>query len=300
MECPDCGAYVGEEDQFCGECGRPIQHPTPAGEPLAPEAVKHAPAEPAVGAKPAPPVAPALPALEGLLRRRTLLLVSAGATVVALLCACVAMLVIWAANQSTTPPAPTEAISAPGALLYEDDFEDPESGWDVYNDGDTLAIYSGGEYRLAVYQENYVTWAGPEPGLDLSDFVMEAEARLVEGPLDNNLGLLVRYQEDNEHFYWFQISSDGYFSVDLWEEGKWTSLVPWEASPAIQQGLNATNRLRLVCRGSEFQFYVNDSLLTTLVEDTYRTGNIGLAIGTFDEPGVVAHFDNVQVRALQE
>ncbi|MGC9333024.1 MAG: hypothetical protein ACP5JJ_02680 [Anaerolineae bacterium] len=299
MECPDCGAYVGEEDQFCGECGRPIQHPAPASEPLTPEAVKDAPAEPAARARPAPPAAPTLPALEGLLRRRTLLLVSAGVTVAVLLCACVAVLVIWVANRSTMAPAPTEASSAPGALLYEDDFEDPESGWDVYNDGDTLAIYSSGEYRLAVYEENYVTWANPEPALDLSDFLLEAEARQVEGALDNNLGLLVRY-EDDEHFYWFQISSDGYFSVDLWEEGEWTSLVGWEASPAIQQGLDATNRLRLVCRGNEFEFYVNDSLLTTLVEGTYSTGNIGLAIGTFDEPGVVVHFDNVLVRALEE
>ena len=122
----------------------------------------------------------------------------------------------------------------------------------------------------------------------------------MEGPLDNNLGLLVRYQDDDDSFYWFQISSDGYFSVDLREADDWVSLVGWQASEAIEQGLNATNRLRLVCQGNEFAFYVNDSLLTMLVDDAYAAGNIGLAAGAFDEPGVVIHFDNLKVYALQE
>jgi hypothetical protein len=300
MQCPDCGAYVGEEDQFCGECGHPVRPLPPAGEPPTPEAVKDVTTEALPRVRPAPSVAPEAPLSMGLRRRRTAFWVSLGGMVAALLCACIAVLVVWAVNRSATPAVPTEPSFAPGALLYEDDFEDPESGWDAYNDGDTLAIYSGGEYRLAVYRENYVIWTSPEPALDLSDFAIEVEARQVEGPLDNNLGLLVRYKEDDDHFYWFQISGDGYFSVDLWEGGDWVSLVSWEASPAIQEGLNATNRLQLQCRGNEFIFYVNDAPVTTLVDDAYGLGNIGLAAGTFDEPGVVVHFDNLKVHALQD
>jgi hypothetical protein len=300
MECPECGAYVGEEDQFCGECGYPIQPPAPEAEPATPEVGKVLAAQVPAPVRPASSVAPEPPPSQLSWRRRPLLWISVAGVLAALLCACLAVLAIWVASRSTTTPVPTETSFVPGALLYEDDFEDPGSGWDVYNDGDTQAIYSGGEYRLAIYTDNYVVWTTPEPALDLSDFVIEVEARQVEGPLDNNLGLLVRYQEDDDSFYWFQISSDGYFSVDLHEGGDWVSLVGWEASSAIEQGLDATNRLRLVCRGNEFRFYVNDSPLTSLVDHTYTTGNIGLAAGTFDEPGVVVLFDNLQVYALQD
>lgn len=300
MQCPDCGAYIGEKDQFCGECGRPVRRSTPESEALTPEAVKDVPTEALDRVKPAPSVAPEAPPATVSQRRRPLFWLSIAVTIAALLCACIAVVVILVASRSSTPAVPTEAGFVPGALLYEDDFQDPESGWDAYNDGDTLAIYSGGEYRLAVYTDSYVVWTTPEPALDLADFAIEVEARQVEGPLDNNLGLLIRYQEDDDSFYWFQISSDGYFSVDLREGGDWISLVGWEASPAIEQGLNATNRLRLASRDNEFTFYVNDSPVTTLVDGAYAAGNIGLAAGTFDEPGVVVHFDNLKVYALQE
>lgn len=300
MQCPNCGAHIGDEDQFCGECGRPVGALTPEGKPLTPEAVKDVTTEALSRAKPAPAVAPEAP-LAGRLRGRPLLFwVSFAAMITAMLCACIAVVVVWVASRGSGPTVPTDVVLAPGALLYEDDFEDPESGWDAYNDGDTLAIYSGGQYRLAVYTDSYVVWTTPEPALDLADFVLEVEARQVEGPLDNNLGLLVRYQEGDDSFYWFQISSDGYFSVDLREADDWTSLIGWQASDAIAQGLNATNHLRLVCRGNEFTFYVNDSPLTTLVDDAYAAGNIGLAAGAFDEPGVVIHFDNLKVYALQD
>jgi hypothetical protein len=300
MQCPDCGAYIGEEDQFCGECGRPVVPLTPTGAPLTPEAVRDVTTETLARVKPAPSVAPEAPLSTGLLSRRPLFWVSLAGAIAALLCACLAVIVIWAVGRSSTSAVPTASSLVPGTLLYEDDFEDPESGWDAHNDGDTLSIYSGGEYRLAVYTDSYVVWTTPEPALDLSDFAIEVEARQVEGPLDNNLGLLVRYQENVDDFYWFQISSDGYFSVDLREGGDWQSLIGWEASPAIEQGLDVTNRLRLVCRSNEFNFYVNDSLVTTLVDDAYATGNIGLAAGSFDEPGVVVHFDNLKVYALQD
>jgi len=109
----------------------------------------------------------------------------------------------------------------------------------------------------------------------------------MEGPLDNNLGVLVRYQSDDDNFYWFQISSDGYFAIDLMQAGEWVTLVSWEASTAIRQGLDVVNRLRVECEGSQFAFAVNGTDLATITDATLSTGSIGLAAGTFGEPGVV-------------
>jgi uncharacterized membrane protein YvbJ len=40
MNCPDCGATVGEEDLFCGECGCSLAKEQPTGESLLPEEAK--------------------------------------------------------------------------------------------------------------------------------------------------------------------------------------------------------------------------------------------------------------------
>ena len=126
------------------------------------------------------------------------------------------------------------------------------------------------------------------------------DAWQVEGPLDNNLGLLVRYQGDDDSFYWFQISSDGYYSVDLLQAGEWMSLAAWEPSTAIQQGPGAVNHLVVECDGSEFDFSVNGTYLTTITDPSFASGSIGLAAGAFAEPGVVVQFDNLKVTELEE
>ena len=198
---------------------------------------------------------------------------------------------------ATSTPIPTATISS---FYYEDDFDDPSSGWDVYDGDNIQAVYEDGEYRLAVYRDNYVAWGGPDLQQEFANFEVVVEARVVEGPLDNNFGLLVRYEWASESFYWFQISSDGFYAVDLFQEGEFVTLVGWEASEAIKQGLGATNYLKVVCRGNRFHFYVNDVHLVDVTDDTLVAGNVGLATGTFDEPGVVVHYDNLRVGRLQE
>jgi len=187
-----------------------------------------------------------------------------------------------------------------GTVLYGDDFSDPGSGWDIYDNGDTEAGYADGGYRLGVYLDNYVTWGNPTPPLALADVQVEVDARAVEGPLDNTFGILVRYQPDDENYYNFQISSDGFYAVDLMQAGEWVSLVAWEESDAIVQGLEATNHLIVICEGDRYYFYVNGTFLVEVTDSTLDSGNIGLLAGTFDEPGVVVHFDNIRVTALSE
>lgn len=185
-------------------------------------------------------------------------------------------------------------------LIYEESFDDPASGWDVYTKDYHRAGYVEGEYRLGIYRDNSVIWGYPLDSVQFTDFVVEVDARQVAGPLDNNLGLLVRYQAGGEDFYWFQVSGDGYYSVDQLLADEWVTLVNWQPSTAINQGHGVTNRLQVVCDGDRFSFYVNDDHLVDVTDGTFRTGTIGLAAGTFDESGVVVHFDNLKVYAFQE
>ncbi len=324
MQCPDCGAYYVETDDFCGECGRPLRQATPpAGPPLSPDEAKDLPTM-NVGAAPPPRAAPAAiapktprqAAPQKAVRKKTNLMPALLMAAIGLVLCCLFAggVFLWLGSTSATPtpwptdtqpppptqpPLPTEPPpdkgASPAALIYADDFSDIDSGWDVAFENDTEAEYAIGEYRLAVYRTDYVAWGNPSMAPLFGDIRVEVDARHVEGPLDNNYGLLVRYQDDTDDFLWFQISSDGYFSVDLREGGEWVTLVPWEQSDAIRQGEGITNHLAVEAIGNQFGFYVNDAFLVDLVADPFLVGNIGLAVGAFDEPGVVIHFDNVMV-----
>jgi hypothetical protein len=195
---------------------------------------------------------------------------------------------------------PTGSVPAQGARLYQDDFHDPGSGWDSWSGDDTAAEYVDGEYRLVVNRENYMAWSYPVSGQEFADLAIEVDARQVEGSLESTFGLIVRHQVDDDHYYWFQISGDGYYSVELKWDGEWTFLQEWEPSNAINQGLGATNHLRVIGTGDWFIFYVNDTRLTDVIDDTLRSGRVGLAAGAYDDPPVVVHFDNLSVFALEE
>jgi hypothetical protein len=214
------------------------------------------------------------------------------------LCVCAAGVALFVIGWTAGTPTPA-AEPAAAALLYEENFDTP-SGWNEYEDEDTSAEYVEGGYRLGVKSADFVTWGNPEDLPQFSDFRIDVDAWQVEGPLDNNLGVLVRYQGDDENFYWFQISSDGYYSVDLMQAGEWVSLLGWETSTAIQQGVGVVNHLRVDCNGSQFDFTVNGTHLATVTDANFASGSIGVAAGAFGEPGVVIQFDNLKVTALEE
>jgi eukaryotic-like serine/threonine-protein kinase len=194
-------------------------------------------------------------------------------------------------------PLPSPTAQVDPEVFFTDDFRDAGSGWTTSIDSDTEVGYVAGEFRIAVYLPNYMAW-DYAPGVTAADYQVEVDTIHRAGPLDNNYGPLVRYQVDASDFYWFQISSDGYYSVDLYFQGEFYTLVAWEPSPAINQGTQATNRVRVVCEGEMFHFYVNGVHLVDVTDDTLSGGTVGLAAGTYDEPGVVIHFDNLVVRAV--
>ncbi|MEJ2208621.1 MAG: serine/threonine-protein kinase, partial [Anaerolineae bacterium] len=78
------------------------------------------------------------------------------------------------------PPPPEMSVLPAPTVLYEEDFQDPSSGWGVSIDNDTEVGYQSGEYRIAIYQADYVAWGHPD-NLDLWDFSIEVDSRAVEG-----------------------------------------------------------------------------------------------------------------------
>lgn len=202
-------------------------------------------------------------------------------------------------HKATPTPVVAAAFSTPtSGVLFEEPFSDPGSGWDIYTDSDVETGYVNGEYRVAVFHADMTGWGSPSGGYDWANFAVEVDARQVQGPLDGAFGLLARLQPDRQSYYRFSISGDGYYLVDSLNQGQWATLVDWQLSQAIRQGLNEVNRLRVVCDRSKFSFYVNDALLIEVIDNTFTSGRIGLSVSTYDKGGVVVHFDNLRVIAL--
>jgi len=190
--------------------------------------------------------------------------------------------------------SPSDPVSLPSDVLFQDDFSDPSSGWDQVNEDDGSTDYVNGVYRIYVDEANYDIWANP--GLNFTDTVIEVEATKIGGPEDNDFGVICRYQ-DLDSFYFFIISSDGFYGVAkvINGEQELIGMENMEESDVINQG-SASNIIRADCVGNQLSLYINGEKVADASDSQYPSGDVGLIAGTFDISGTDVHFDNFVVR----
>jgi hypothetical protein len=211
----------------------------------------------------------------------------------------------------------------PGKVAYLATFDAFQQDWNLAFGRLKSQITDTSSLRLDVGDVNSLPFAEALPYF--GDLDAQVEATPLDGPENNGYGLIFRLQNkdndspDDDDFYMFLVSSDGYYRVLRSFNHEQKELSTWVPSVAINQGLNVTNRLRVVAKGNQFQFYINGqqvqlcvpddlngkstyktacvggTMLDRLVDDSIANGQIGVAAETFNESGVVVDFDNLIV-----
>jgi hypothetical protein len=183
---------------------------------------------------------------------------------------------------------------APGDVLFSDDFSDTSSGWDQENYDTGLTDYAAGEYQILVNEANYDYWANP--GLNLSDVIIDVDTTRAAGPADNDIGVICRYQ-DVDNFYAMLISSDGFYAIAKNEGSGLSSLGQEQMLPSDAVNTDsAENHITASCIGQTLTLSVNGVQVAQVTDDSFASGDVGLIAGTYDSPGVDVRFDNFVVR----
>jgi len=185
-------------------------------------------------------------------------------------------------------PKPVEGSTK---AAYEEDFSDPESGWEVEKGAGYSYGYVDGEYFCREEEKNYMV-RGSYPQLEFDDFTYQAECRQVEGDPENEYGLIFR--QSDKDYYKFGITGDGYYHLSLRKDGAWTKVVDWAESKAIKRG-DQVNVLKVVCAGQDISLYINGEHVKTVQDNGLSKGVIGLFAGGWENVPTEARFDNVKV-----
>ncbi len=186
-----------------------------------------------------------------------------------------------------------EPISLPGDILFEDDFSTGEHRWTSFaNEGGVMG-YDAGGFRFFIRDAGVNYWT--TPGQNYNDARVDVDVLQYSGPLSNRMGLICRHQDD-QNFYFFVISADGYYAIGKTKAGE-QSLLGQEAmrySDAIKKGV-AINHLRADCHGNTLRFYINESLIAFVEDFDFTSGDVGLLAGTFEEGDLDLLFDDFVV-----
>lgn len=222
-----------------------------------------------------------------------------------------------------------------GAALYTATFDDYLDDWHLYQ-GRLEAWVEDSQLQVKVDRVGRGAYSKARP--HFGDFDYRVEARAIGGPLNNGYGVIFRLQDkDNDSFeddsyYAFLVSSDGYYQVLRAIDGEQKELSTWLPSPLVHQGVGETdsaNWLRVIARGNRFQFFINGepvalclpdnpdgistldvdgscmgTMSSTLTDDSVSSGQIGVIVFTYDpdaaDPTITAGFDNVLVLGAPE
>ena len=181
-------------------------------------------------------------------------------------------------------------------VRYWDDFSGPQTDWLKESSRQGFECgYVGGEYHILVdkFDSWYCVWSGWAGYF--TDFTLEIDARLVSGPEESEYGVIFRLRE-NDSYYVFLVTGTGYYIVGKRTEGAWTTLKDWTWSASIAQGYSI-NHLKVVCQCSEIEVYVNDYYLTTVTDDSFDAGAVGMIVDT-PKPNTRVAFDNIVIYSL--
>ena len=200
------------------------------------------------------------------------------------------LLVFLAACTPTSVPVVAPPAKS-GDVLYQEEFENNTTGWARVSNDNGIMDYDGGGYRILVRQPKYNLWSIPER--NFSDVRVEVDVLKLNGPDENRMGLMCRYQKGD--YYFFAISNDGYYVIGKFMGGMTLLLGQSEmqASEAIQTG--TLNHLRADCIGNTLTFYINFTQVASATDADLPTGDVGLLAGAFAEPGVDVLFDHFVV-----
>jgi len=202
----------------------------------------------------------------------------------------VLLLALFSYALSSCASSSTNAPS--GTVLFQDDFSSSTGGWDRYKSAEGTMDYDGGAYRILVNALQVNFWSTPHK--DFSDARIEVDAGKIAGPDENRIGLICRYT--GNQYYFFVISSDGYYGIGIFNNGQSALLGQSEmqSSDKIKTGA-AINHLRADCNGDTLSLVVNGSLVAQVHDPNLKHGDVGLLAGTFSHPGVDIIFDNFVV-----
>ena len=188
-------------------------------------------------------------------------------------------------------PIPAVSTANSGDVLYEEQFENNTTGWARIANDNGIMDYDGGGYRILVQQPKLNIWSTSEK--NFGDVRVEADVIKLDGPDENRMGLICRYQAGD--YYFFMISNDGYYVIGKLIGGMTLLLGQSEmqVSEAIRTG--TMNHLRADCIGDKLTFYINFTEVASATDPDFSSGDVGVVAGSFDEPGVDVLFDNFVV-----
>lgn len=179
-----------------------------------------------------------------------------------------------ATEEPTATPIPTPIPFT--TVLFQDDFTNPSSGWDVIHETDYILEYKDGSFHAFVGAQNGGQSFWVKDGF--TDMSVAVQVTQTNGPEDALVGVSCRNTQ-GAGGYRFEFSRDGRYGIYEYNQGNTTTLDENFTAPNLIN-TNGSNTIEGICDGTTLTLLVNGVPLTQVNDGTYSSGGAGLIVRT--------------------
>ncbi len=159
------------------------------------------------------------------------------------------------------------------------------------------------ELRAEFPSSNLMHYVLQSSGL-FDDYDASVSIRFLQGNTRYiRAGFALRY-DPNQGGYALLISAQSTYMIGWYHQGDdgklaWAGeLIDWTEHTALREGLNASNRLRVVMYGERMRVYLNGVLASSLRDEKFRLGQVRLGLEPSDKSSIAVAFSDLQLREV--
>ena len=184
-----------------------------------------------------------------------------------------------------------------GRPALDDPLEDNSKGYDWLASSFTgfPCEFTAGAYHVKSQTQSFGTLCLAQ-NTDYSNFAFQVQMTILAGDTG---GIVFRANSANNSFYLFSIQLDGTYGLYLYPGNNTQGRVlAFGSSSAFNSGLNRSNLIAVVARGSNIDLYVNRQYVTGGSDSTNSHGQIGVVTYTNNGNPTEVAFSNAKVWTL--
>ncbi|NDJ76676.1 MAG: hypothetical protein GYB65_10490 [Chloroflexi bacterium] len=173
-----------------------------------------------------------------------------------------------------------------------------EMTWGAVENTTAYSRVSEGVMQMDVFEGDTISYIGPEAYRPWSDMYIEADVAIVGSPSYFEYGFLLRVDRTGGRFVSVTLSSDGDWTVYIFDNGDWRAIQPWTISPAIDPA-DRTPHLGVLVSGNQLQVFFNRQSVGEVALPAAVEGEGGMALAVATGSGqpdpLAVQFDNLVI-----
>jgi len=195
----------------------------------------------------------------------------------------------------------SSALASGQAVLYDEIFTNPASGWPEKKfDNYFIGYHEPEYYHIEITSPNYKTTVFDPAKKSYENITVEVKvftvAKKTAETGDFSYGPVFRRSGDQ--YYAFTISPRTKNWFVLKSSPNSLTILAQGTEQSIHD-LDAEDILRIDAQGSNFSFHINDQLVGQVTDSDYAAGEVGFFVQTADAANVHVHFDQLTIRDFE-